>query len=131
MEKTKDLLNKIKTLEDKNKELATANKVMKAAINQTATTLVNQVLPALNVDSNSKKENWFIEKGQQLEDVSIESIPILVGLADAADLLGWDRRKVSAYYPRPKGDFPKPVQTISSGPVWTKKQIEDYKATLK
>lgn len=52
------------------------------------------------------------------------SLP-LAGLSDAAEILGWDRRRVQTYINR--GAFPEPLQRLSSGPVWTRKQIEDFR----
>ena len=52
-------------------------------------------------------------------------IPPLVGLKEAAEILGWDKRKVATY--RKRGAFPEPMQNLASGPVWTRKQIEDFK----
>jgi hypothetical protein len=49
----------------------------------------------------------------------------LVGVAEAAEILGWDKRKIATYISR--GVFPDPVQRLASGPIWTRKQIEDYK----
>lgn len=60
---------------------------------------------------------------------SENNIPPLVGLKEAADMLGWDKRKLSTY--RKRGVFPEPIQTLYSGPIWTKKQVEDYIRTKK
>lgn len=49
----------------------------------------------------------------------------LVGVKEASEILGWDRRKVSTYHLR--GVLPKPVASLSSGPIWFRKQIEYYK----
>ncbi|MGG3181428.1 hypothetical protein ABEQ41_24630 [Priestia megaterium] len=49
----------------------------------------------------------------------------LVGVKEAGEILGWDRRKVSTYNLR--GVLPKPVTNLSSGPIWLRKQIEYYK----
>lgn len=49
----------------------------------------------------------------------------LVGVKEAGEILGWDRRKVSTYHLR--GVLPKPVVYLSSGPIWFRKQIESYK----
>lgn len=49
----------------------------------------------------------------------------LVGVQEAALLLGWDKRKVSTYMIR--GSFPEPIQRLASGSIWTKQQILDYK----
>ncbi|MED1472636.1 hypothetical protein [Bacillus salipaludis] len=49
----------------------------------------------------------------------------LVGVKEAGEILGWDRRKVSTYHLR--GVLPKPLINLSSGPIWFSKQIENYK----
>ncbi len=49
----------------------------------------------------------------------------LVGVAEVADILGWDRRRVSVYIRR--GKFPEPVARVAAGPLWTRQQIEEYK----
>jgi hypothetical protein len=51
----------------------------------------------------------------------------LVGVKEAGEILGWDRRKVSTYHLR--GVLPKPVVSLSSGPIWFRKQIEYYKSS--
>ncbi|WP_108672543.1 hypothetical protein [Peribacillus acanthi] len=50
---------------------------------------------------------------------------VLVGVTEAGEILGWDRRKVSTYHSR--GVMPKPVVNLSSGPIWMKRQIQCYK----
>ncbi|MFJ5624934.1 hypothetical protein ACIQD3_19935 [Peribacillus loiseleuriae] len=50
----------------------------------------------------------------------------LVGVKEAGEILGWDRRKVSTYHLR--GVLPKPLVSLSSGPIWLRKQIVSYKA---
>lgn len=40
---------------------------------------------------------------------------LLVGLAEAAGMLEWDKRKLSKY--RERGVFPKPYQQLASGPI--------------
>lgn len=52
-------------------------------------------------------------------------IPPLVGVQEAAEILGWDKRKVATYMSR--GSFPTPIQRLASGSIWTRKQILDYK----
>ena len=49
----------------------------------------------------------------------------LVGLKEAAEILGWDPRRVSTY--RSRGTFPEPIAELASGPVWVRDQIEKYK----
>ena len=52
-------------------------------------------------------------------------LPPLVGISEAADIIGWDRRKVSVYLQR--GSFPSPEYKLASGPVWTREQIEEFR----
>jgi hypothetical protein len=49
----------------------------------------------------------------------------LVGVKEAAELLNWDKGKVSTYLAR--GVFPEPIQRLAAGPIWTREQIEAYK----
>jgi hypothetical protein len=59
-------------------------------------------------------------------DLDIEEKRIeLVGVKEAAELLGWDKGKVSVYLAR--GILPEPIQRLASGPIWTREQIERYK----
>ncbi len=51
----------------------------------------------------------------------------LVGVKESGEILGWDRRKVSTYNLR--GILPKPITSLSSGPIWFRRQIEYYKAS--
>lgn len=52
-----------------------------------------------------------------------------IGLAEAAEILGWDKRKVSTYIKR--GKFPEPVVRLKSGPIWERRQIEEYKEGMR
>jgi predicted DNA-binding transcriptional regulator AlpA len=52
-------------------------------------------------------------------------IPPLVGVQEAAEILGWDKRKIATYMSR--GKFPEPIQRLASGSIWTRQQIEDYR----
>ena len=49
----------------------------------------------------------------------------LIGVKEAAEILGWDTRRVTTY--RSRGSFPEPVTELAMGPVWTREQIENYK----
>ena len=51
----------------------------------------------------------------------------VVGLKEAAEILGWDPRRVTTY--RKRGSFPEPIQTLAATSVWFKSQIEDWKAS--
>lgn len=52
-------------------------------------------------------------------------IPPLVGVSEAAEILGWSKQQITVYVSR--GKFPEPVQRLASGPVWKKEQIENFK----
>ena len=50
----------------------------------------------------------------------------LVGISEAAQVLGWSRQKTAVYYQR--GKLPKPLARLRCGPVWKKKVIVAFGA---
>jgi hypothetical protein len=50
--------------------------------------------------------------------------PRLAGVAEAAEVMGWDKRRVMTYISR--GRFPEPLQALASGRVWTRSSVEDF-----
>ena len=56
--------------------------------------------------------------------LTVEEAPDLVGVAEAAEILGWDKRRVATYIRR--GSFPEALATLRSGRVWPRKQIEGF-----
>lgn len=48
--------------------------------------------------------------------VFVEVTPRLVGVAEAAAVLAWDKRRVATYVKR--GSFPEPVAELAGGRVW-------------
>jgi len=62
-----------------------------------------------------------VEPGDRLV---VEVVPELVGVSEAAAVLGWDRRRVVTYVDR--GSFPKPIATLASGRVWRRSDVEDF-----
>lgn len=54
----------------------------------------------------------------------VEVVPSLVGVTEAAALLGWDRRRVATYIER--GAFPEPVAHLASGRVWRRSDVESF-----
>jgi SAM-dependent methyltransferase len=48
----------------------------------------------------------------------------LVGVAEAARLLGWDRRRVATYVRR--GSFPEPVAELAGGRVWAEEDVAAF-----
>jgi SAM-dependent methyltransferase len=52
-----------------------------------------------------------------------------VGVAEAADILGWDKRRVATYIRR--GSFPRPVAELASGRVWQRADVEAFAAAFR
>jgi predicted DNA-binding transcriptional regulator AlpA len=63
-----------------------------------------------------------------LEKAQIERL-VFVGHKEAADIMGWSKQQIDVYMNR--GKFPEPIQRLASGPIWIKKQIEDYAESRK
>jgi hypothetical protein len=56
--------------------------------------------------------------------LTVEIEPALVGVAEAAAILGWDKRRVATYIER--GSFPAPVASLASGRVWRLEDVESF-----
>ena len=54
----------------------------------------------------------------------VEEVPDLVGVAEAAAILGWDKRRVATYVRR--GSFPEPVAALAGGRVWRRVDVEAF-----
>lgn len=54
----------------------------------------------------------------------VEVAPVLAGVAEAAQVMGWDKRRVITYLDR--GRFPEPVQALASGRVWIRSDVERF-----
>ena len=69
---------------------------------------------------------------QQLRDtigdddvaLTVEVIPTIAGVAEAAEIMGWDKRRVVTYIDR--GSFPEPITTLASGRIWLREDVESY-----
>ena len=57
-------------------------------------------------------------------ELTVEVAPALVGVAEAATILGWDKRRIFTYLGR--GRFPEPLAALASGRVWLRSDIEAY-----
>ncbi len=57
-------------------------------------------------------------------DLVIEVIPAVVGVAETAEIMGWDKRRVITYLDR--GSFPEPITSLASGRIWLREDIEEY-----
>jgi hypothetical protein len=58
--------------------------------------------------------------------VTVEIIPDVVGVAEAAEIVGWDKRRVITYIDR--GSFPEPITALASGRIWLREDIVAYAA---
>ncbi len=58
------------------------------------------------------------------EALTVEVTSALVGVSEAAAILGWDRRRVITYIDR--GAFPEPLERLASGRVWRRDEVEAY-----
>ena len=61
--------------------------------------------------------------GEDVE-LTVEVTPALVGVSEAAAILGWDRRRVVTYVDR--GSFPAPVAALAAGRVWRRDDVETF-----
>jgi hypothetical protein len=58
--------------------------------------------------------------------LTIDVVPDLVGVAEAAEIMGWDKRRVITYIDR--GHFPEPVAALAGGRIWLREDIDAYAA---
>jgi hypothetical protein len=58
--------------------------------------------------------------------LTLEVIPQVVGVSEAAEILGWDKRRVVTYIDR--GSFPEPLTALASGRIWLREDVESYAA---
>lgn len=54
----------------------------------------------------------------------VQILPVLVGVAEAAEVMGWDKRRVITYIDR--GRFPEPLQSLASGRIWLRADVERF-----
>jgi hypothetical protein len=57
-------------------------------------------------------------------DLVVEVFPVLAGVAEAAAVMEWDKRRVVTYIDR--GSFPAPLQALASGRVWARSDVEEF-----
>jgi hypothetical protein len=58
--------------------------------------------------------------------LTVDAIPAVVGVAEAAEIMGWDKRRVITYIDR--GSFPEPITSLASGRIWLREDVEAYAA---
>ncbi len=56
--------------------------------------------------------------------LTVEVLPRLAGVAEAAEIMGWDKRRVITYLDR--GTFPAPIAALASGRVWRAADVEAF-----
>jgi hypothetical protein len=56
--------------------------------------------------------------------LTVEMIVAVAGVAEAAQIMGWDKRRVITYIGR--GRFPEPVQSLASGRLWLRSDVEHF-----
>jgi hypothetical protein len=61
---------------------------------------------------------------EQVADLERPSFPALVGVSEAARLLGVSKQRLAQITTRP--DFPEPMVTLASGPVWLTSGIRGF-----
>lgn len=58
--------------------------------------------------------------------LTVEVVPRVAGVAEAAEITGWDKRRVVTYIDR--GSFPEPIATLASGRIWLREDVEAFAA---
>ena len=56
--------------------------------------------------------------------LTVEVTPALAGVAEAAEIMGWDKRRVITYINR--NAFPEPFASLASGRVWRREDVEAF-----
>jgi hypothetical protein len=89
-------------------------------------------IPALRAEVHATSRSACLARLRRAagEDavLTIDVVPPLVGVAEAAQILGWDRRRVITYVDR--GSFPWPVASLASGRVWRRDDVEAFARTV-
>jgi predicted DNA-binding transcriptional regulator AlpA len=74
--------------------------------------------------ANLRRELAAVGEGDGDVALTVEVVPVLAGVAEAAEVMGWDKRRVITYIQR--GRFPEPIQALASGRVWLRSDVEDF-----
>ena len=89
-------------------------------------------IPAMRAEVLAKSRSACLARLRRVagEDaiLTVDVVPALVGVAEAAHILGWDRRRVITYLDR--GSFPLPVASLASGRIWRRDDIEAFARTI-
>jgi SAM-dependent methyltransferase len=95
------------------------------------------VEPRPSADASTTYEDWEPDwcrrwPGENIWRVRKEGrppAPRLVGVAEAARILGWDKRRVSTYVRR--SSFPEPVASLAGGRVWAEEDVRAFAAAFR
>lgn len=88
---------------------------------------------------NSKERNSkgsTLAQNEAVLSYVTERIPPLVGLKEFAQIIGWDKARLSTKYSRQKEGkkvrpvLPEPIQIVSATPIWTLEQANQYRMIL-
>lgn len=84
--------------------------------------------PFVQVSADDRDECLrLLEEAAGVHDAFIvEVMPSLAGVAEAAAIMGWDKRRVITYLRR--GSFPQPFASLASGRIWRRGDVEAYAA---
>jgi hypothetical protein len=80
--------------------------------------------------SGSSKDECLADLRQRIGQAGtrstlvVEVLSQVVGVAEAAAVMGWDKRRVITYLDR--GRFPQPIQALASGRVWLRDDVEAF-----
>jgi len=80
----------------------------------------------IEVTGISRRECFAQLRRTTGEDVAltVEIVPAVAGVAEAAEIMGWDKRRVITYIDR--GSFPEPITSLASGRIWLREDVEAY-----
>ncbi len=83
--------------------------------------------PSPKVVSGATREACFaalrrtVGRGATL---TVDVTPELAGVAEAAAIMGWDKRRVITYLNR--NAFPSPFASLASGRIWRREDVEAF-----
>ena len=83
--------------------------------------------PAFIEVTGTSRERCLVELRKVTGDdasLIIDVVPQIVGVAEAAEIMAWDKRRVVTYLDR--GQFPEPLTSLASGRVWLREDIEMF-----
>lgn len=102
---------------------------VRARMWQTGGRYVARVLdvPAYIEVTGVSRHECFVELRKVTGDdvtLTVEVVPDVVGVAEAAEIMGWDKRRVVTYIDR--GSFPEPITALASGRIWLREDVQAY-----